>query len=180
MIGMGVPLFSSVDGGGGGGTTGTYISTPDRTANSSSAFASKGTILTAFSNLQFSSVLAKLWEVNPFNYRCDVGLLNSSNEITSILSRSAVVSTVNGSGNYTFNHAAPINIPNGSRFVLLFVRLGGTPTSICKVSFPAGGDSNVQVGYYGCARYASNNPQVGDSIFFSQVDVVHCEFDYTY
>lgn len=149
--------------------TGLSETVRDGNTNSNSAFATKGNILEAKDTLQFTGFTALIGATG--TYKAVLAFVNSSNVITSIAASTTAASYSAGTARFKFSSL--VSIPNGQRFALLVVNTTAPSTTACQVSFiTSAGNAGWGYDWIGSSRYASNNPTIGDSIFYTNTDSV--------
>ena len=149
-------------------------------AASSSAYASKGNIITPNIGVTISQVRFYLAPSGTESYKVVVAAVNGSNQITSILGSSSTQS-VSSTGDVSFTLSSPVSVSASQRIAVIVVRTDGTATSPARVSFPSsGGTSGGRITWNGCVRYASLNPAVSDSVLFNTSNSVRSSIPHTY
>jgi hypothetical protein len=175
----GSTLVFEKDAGDGFITSAQYL-TNNSTVRSSSAYATKGTILDCLVNLAIDQVDCYLYGSNGVVYNIVIAKVNKTGDtISQILATESRTITAT-SGFYTFPLSSSVIVAAGDRIAIMAVRKGGTATAICEVSFPADRDSNAHFSNYGSIRYASNSPGVGDAVLFNNTNSTEKRILYRY
>lgn len=163
-------------------TRGSRYESTTSTSISTSSYATKGTLVDVVNTKTLKGVGTYLAPTGSETYKIVVAEVNpSGNTISAILGTSDEKSvSASAYGLYNFNFSSDMTLTSGKRIAFLVVRTDGTSTSTCRVPFPGSGSaSNSDFTYYGCARYASNNPTVGDAILYDNSSVVRIIAGYT-
>lgn len=138
-------------------------------SGSSSSYAAKGNLFLAVDAIVFRGVCVPI--AISGTYKIVIAFVDQSGMITSI--PVVTVAKSLSAGDFATFSAGLLEIPAGQRFAVIVVRIDGTPTSVCGVCFPTNttgiAPSLVDVG---SVRYASVDPQPGDSVFYATNTVV--------
>jgi hypothetical protein len=160
--------------------TAATFETTATTGGSTSAYAAKGTILTARSDMVLTSVDIPLAPLSAETYKIVIAEVNDDGTIAAILG-SSPGQTVSSTTTYTFTLSSAVAIRFCQRIAIIAVQTGAGATAVARVQFPGVvGASNTQWDYFGCVRYASVDPEVGDPIFFNSTNTVRMTLSYTY
>jgi hypothetical protein len=159
---------SNGSGGGGGGGFTFYELISSYTGASASLYAAKGNIFNFVSDVTLGGISASITIAG--DYKLVVAAVNTgTNQISSILGSTVSVAA---SGYTRFELPSTIAITAGQRIALMVVRTDGGASAACGIYFPTSGGTGWAWNYYGCVRYASTNPTVGDSVLFNTANAV--------
>ncbi|NTV02420.1 MAG: hypothetical protein HGB04_06495 [Chlorobiaceae bacterium] len=171
-------------GGGGGEYAQTLVTGVNQNAAlsySTSAYASKGNgFLIGSREVTIKSVSVFIDADASAKYKCVVASVNKSGTsapITAILGTSdetAMSSTTAGAK--TFHFSSGVGVAAGICVAVIIVRVDGTSTSICKVSYPGAVDQGLTSGddftYSFCIRAADKDPAVGEEVYYANTSAV--------
>jgi len=156
-------ITAAASGSGGGGGFSASDTITDSTTVSSSAFASKGNILTATQDISIKGVRFYIGSTSA-SYKVVIATLNGSNEIQT-LAYDGTTSVRSTSTENVEMLVSPAAISNGTRFAVLIVRTDGTATAVCEVAFPlVAGSDGWGFNWVSDARWADNNPTISETV----------------
>lgn len=132
---------------------------------SSSAYAAKGMIFSASTDLQVAGAMIKVGTGGgSVQYKIFVCRLNSSNVVTEVVASAAEAFATNDLTKLL--RVAPMAISAGEKFAVIAVRTDSTSTTACTIQAATSPAQGVVCTYVGSVRYATLAPAVSDSVLF--------------
>jgi hypothetical protein len=139
---------------------------------SSSAFATKGAIVTPLFDILLKSLEVFMSTSPTQTIDISVAELTSPNpgNIASIIHPLGTMSAVNPTNTQSFVFPTPLVLQAGVAYAIMFVRTDGTATSACQVSYPGTGGLHDIAGLWETEltagiRYATVAPAVSDNVY---------------
>lgn len=156
------------------------VQTSSSTTASTSAFATKGSIMWSLGVGEIDSLDFYIAPSGTETYKAVVARLNPDNTIAAIIGSSSP-QNISSTGVHSFALTTPAQFGLLHKYAFMLVRTDGTTTSIARIPLPtAAGASNAQWKFFGSVRYASTDPQVSDNVLFGTDSVgrVNVHYDY--
>ena len=148
------------------------ITVDTSTSSSTSAYASKGAIITPNTDILLNAIEFFISGTAPAQ-TVDVTVCQLDNAnpgtINTIIHPLGTMSSVNPINQEWFTFPTPLSLTAGVTYAIIFVRTDGTATTAMRVSFPGVLGQNDPAGLWsielGGVRYASLEPAVSDNVY---------------
>lgn len=134
------------------------------TTISSSAYATKGVVNTANTDMEIDALAFYVGPSGTETYKAMVLILDGSNVVTSVAGESSP-QNLSSTAEYTFTFSTPAPVTSGERVAFVLVRTDGTSVSPCRIATVASaGESTGQITYVTFVRWDDNAPAVSDTV----------------
>lgn len=143
------------------------------TINSASN-AAKGTTFTPRFDLQIKGVRLNFQPSGGLTYRCTIAVLDSSNDITEIVTYADALAPA--TGRQVMQWPVVANVPAETRIAMLFSNPFGADNSPFPVTVSTNSRPNVPMTQWGRIQLAKAVPDVGDSVGFTNGGCTPCAF----